>query len=305
MEIYRGYSEATLDAQYNLRKSVPDSAEQIAHREAASARTRDTVPCRLDIAYGTGAAEKLDLFPPTSTGGGQAGGGQAGGGAPALIYIHGGYWHLSDKSDTSYIAPAITAAGIAFVSLNYALAPSAGIDQMVDQTRAAIAFVWRNASELGIDRDRICVSGHSAGGHLTAMAAAADWTAIGPGLPADLIKGACALSGLYDLEPVRLCYVNDVLALDEATARRNSPILREPAMNGPILLAVGADETDEFRRHQAAFADRWQALGADIRAMEIPGTHHYTIIHALADGHSVLCAAVIALVRATGKGEIR
>lgn len=295
MEIYRGYTAATLDAQYNLRKNVPDAAEQVAHRETASARAREIVPCRLDIAYGSGPAEKLDLFPP-------AGGN---GEAPALIYIHGGYWHLSDKFDTSYIAPGISAAGIAFVTLNYALAPSAGIGEMVDQIRSAIAFVWRNAAELGVDRDRICVSGHSAGGHLTAMAAATDWTAIDPDLPADLVKGACALSGLYDLEPIRLCHVNDVLRLDEATVRSNSPILFAPTMRGPMLLAVGADETDEFRRHQAAFADRWQGLGADIRAMEVPGAHHYTIIHTLADRHSALCEAVVELVQATGKGEIR
>jgi arylformamidase len=268
-----------LDDQYDLRRVVADAAEHVAHREAASARVREEVPCRLDIAYGPGSAETFDLFPAE---------GSKAGPTPALIYIHGGYWQVSDKSDTSFVAPAFTAAGIAFVTLNYALAPAVGMDEIVAQIRSAIAHVWRNAADLGIDRDRMAVAGHSAGGHLAAMAAATDWPAFAPDLPAEPFQAVCAISGLHDLEPIRLCHLNDVLGLDADSARRNSPIALAPRTAGPILLALGADETAEYHRQQSALAERWRALGADVTEMAVPGAHHYSIIRVLADGSSGL-----------------
>jgi len=293
MAVYRDYDQSGLDDQYDLRRRVADAAEYVAHREAASARVRGAVVCRTDIAYGAGAAERLDVFPPSGSAAARTAAL-----APAVIYIHGGYWQLSDKSDTSFVAPAIGAAGIAFVSLNYALAPAVDMDRIVGQIRSAVAFVWRNSADLGIDRDRMVVAGHSAGGHLAAMAAAADWPAVAPDLPADPIKAVCGISGLYDLEPIRLCYLNDVLGLDAAGAGRNSPIGLAPRIPGPILLAVGGDETDEYHRQQTALAGSWRERGADVREMVVPGAHHYSIIRVLADANSSLCRAVCELVTA-------
>ena len=290
MTVYRDYDRSGLDDQYDLRRLVADVGEYIAHRETASARVRGEVACRTDVAYGAGQAERLDVFPPRRP---------ATMPAPALIYIHGGYWQVSDKSDASFVAPAFGAAGIAFVSLNYALAPAVDMDHIVGQIRSAIAWVWRNAADLGIDRDRIVVAGHSAGGHLAAMAAATNWPGIALDLPADPIKAVCGISGLYDLEPIRLCYLNEVLGLDADSAGRNSPIGLSPRIRGPILLAVGGDETDEFLRQQTALAARWRALGADVREMVVPDAHHYSIIRVLADPESQLCQAVGGLV-ATG-----
>jgi arylformamidase len=289
MAIYLDYDQAALDDQYDVRRRLTDAAEHVGHREAASARVRGEVPCRLDIAYGAGPAERLDLFPPPVPSKAPP---------PALIYIHGGNWQLSDKSDTSFVAPAFAAAGVAFVSLNYALAPRIDVDGIVGQVRAAIAWVWRNAADLEIDRDRIVVAGHSAGGHLAAMAAATDWPVFASDLPADPIRAACGISGLYDLEPIRLCYLNRVLELDAGAAMRNSPIAVSPRLAGPILLAVGGDETDEFLRQQTTLTERWRETGAEIRAMLIPNVHHYSIIRALADADSTLFRAVCGLATA-------
>ena len=287
MKVYRGYDQSGLDDQYDTRRRVADAGEYVAHREAESARVRGAVACRTDIAYGAGPAERLDLFPPPAP---------AAAPPPGLIYIHGGYWQLSDKSDSSFVAPAFTAAGIAFICLNYALAPAVDMDRIVGQIRSAIAFVWRNAADLGIDRDRIAVAGHSAGGHLAAMAAATNWPAVAPDFPADPIKAVCGISGLYDLEPIRLCYLNEVLGLDADSARRNSPISLVPRIPGPILLAAGGDETDEFLRQQTALAETWRERGADVREMVVPGAHHYSIIRVLADANSDLCQTVCGLV---------
>ena len=291
MAVYRDYDQSGLDDQYNLRRRVADAAEHVADREAASARVRGAVACRTDIAYGADPAERLDLFPPPAPSPAPAAAPP-----PALIYIHGGYWQVSDKFDTSFVAPAIGAAGIAFISLNYGLAPAVGMDRIVGQIRSAIAWVWRNAADLGIDRDRIAVAGHSAGGHLAAMAAATDWLAVAPDLPADPIKAACGISGLYDLEPIRLCYLNEALGLDADSARRNSPVALAPRISGPILLAVGGDETDEYHRQQTALVGSWRERGAEIRELVVLGAHHYSIIRVLADADSSLCHAVCGLL---------
>ncbi|CAN0499810.1 unnamed protein product, partial [Discosporangium mesarthrocarpum] len=229
-----------LDGEYNLRPLWPDVPDVITHRENESAAVRGRIPGRLNVAYGSEPKQTLDVFPPSN--------GRAG--APALIYIHGGYWQMSDKDDTTYIAPAFLDAGIAFITLNYTLAPDADIGAMVDECRRAVAWIHRNAAEIGVDAERLYVAGHSAGGHLTAMLLATDWSAVDPSLQAIPFKGACALSGLYDLEPIRLTFLNDVLGLDPDGAARNSPLYLDPMTDIPLILSVGELETDEFKRHQ-------------------------------------------------------
>lgn len=286
--IYREYDQEALDAEYNLRPLWPDVPDVVAHRENESAAVRGRIPGRLDIAYGTAPKETLDVFPPSN--------GRAGG--PALIYIHGGYWQLSDKDDTTYIAPAFLDAGIAFITLNYTLAPDAEIGDMVDQCRRAIAWIHHNAAEIGVDAERLYVAGHSAGGHLTAMLLATDWGAVDASLPAMPIKGACALSGLYDLEPIRLTFLNDVLALTADSAKRNSPLYLDPMADIPLLLSVGDMETDEFKRHQTELYAAWSAKGLAVDEIAAPGCHHYTIVEHFGDPASDLHRAMVSMIRA-------
>ena len=284
--IYREYDQQELDAEYNLRPLWPDVPEVVAHRENESARVRGRIPGRLNIAYGTSAKETLDVFPPSN--------GRAG--APALIYIHGGYWQLSDKDDTTYIAPAFLDAGIAFVTLNYTLAPEADMDRIVDECRHAIAWIWNNAAEIGVDCERL-VAGHSAGGHLAAMLLATDWRAVDPTLPAMPFKGACGLSGLYDLEPIRLTFLNEVLGLSPEQVRRNSPLYLDPLADIPLILSVGDRETGEFKRHQTELFAAWSAKGLAVEELPAPDCHHYTIVGHFGDPATDLHKAMIAMIR--------
>ncbi len=286
-EVYRGYDQDALNAQYNLRPLWPDVPEVIAHRENESARVRDRIPGRLDIAYGDGAAERLDVFPPSN----------GRGGGPALIYIHGGYWQMSDKNDTTYIAPAFLDAGIAFVTLNYTLAPAGRLDRMVDECRRAIAWIWRNADEIGVDRNRLYLAGHSAGGHLTAMMLATDWAEVDADLPRTPIKGACALSGLYDMEPIRLCFVNDALGLKPEDVPGNSPLYLDPLADIPLILSVGENETEEFKRHQTELYAAWSTKGLAVEEIPAPDCHHYTIVGHFGDAGSALHRAMIDMMR--------
>jgi len=261
MALYRNYDRAGLDAQYFLRGRVPEHPEYFRRWAEDSAAVRRARPCRLDISYDS---ERLDLFPAERAA------------APCLLFIHGGYWQALDKSDFSFLAPAFQDAGVALAVVNYTLAPKAGMDEIVRQNRAAVAWLYRNARAYGVDPERIHVAGHSAGGHLTAMVLATNWAAFG--LDRNPVRGASAISGLSDLEPIRLCYLNDVLGLDAAAAERNSPLHHLPRQSLPLILSVGTGETDEFRRQQESFAAAWRAVGLPLEIADQPGDNHFDVV---------------------------
>ena len=193
--IYRGYDRAALDAQYNNRARIPEYVGYFERWLAWSAETRAALPGGRDIAYGVLPVETLDIFPAERHD------------APILIMIHGGYWYSLDKHHDSFVAEGCRPHGVATVVINYGLSPDYRMDEIVRQNRAAAAWVWRNAASIGGDPRRIHALGQSAGGHLAAMLLATDWPAFGAGLPADLVKSAVSISGIYDLEPIRLCYL--------------------------------------------------------------------------------------------------
>ncbi|HKF71666.1 MAG TPA: alpha/beta hydrolase [Stellaceae bacterium] len=276
MALYRNYDRAGLDAQYFLRGRVPEHPEYFRRWKEESEAVRRARACTLDIAYDV---ETLDLFPAEKMP------------APCLLFIHGGYWQALDKSDFSFLAPAFQDAGVAVAVVNYTLAPKAKMDEIVRQNRAAVAWLARRARENGIDPARIHVAGHSAGGHLTAMVLATDWTAFG--LDHNPVRGACAISGLYDLEPIRLCYLNDVLGLDAAMAERNSPLHHLPRRSPPLILSVGTGETDEFLRQQAEFASAWRAARLPLEIADQPGDHHFEVVGRLGQPKSPLHQAVM------------
>lgn len=282
--VFRDYDQASLDRALNLRARWPDHPQFFARWAKDSAAVRESLPCRLDLAYGETPAETLDLFPA------------AGGTAPLLAFIHGGYWQGLDKGDFSYLAPAFVEAGIAFASLNYVLAPAGTIGTMIDQVRRALAWLHRHAGAQGIDPGRIVVAGHSAGGHLAAMAVSTDWPAFAPDLPAGLLAGGCAISGVYDLEPIRLSYHNKVLNIAPGQARPWSPLHCLPRHAPPLLLAVGTEETAEFLRQQAEYAAALAAGGLPCREVPMTGLHHFNAVDALGDRRHGLHEAVRVLL---------
>ncbi len=286
--LYRDYDQAELDRQLNLRARWPEHTEFFARWARDSAEVRGRQDQHLDLAYGPSAGQKLDLFVPP---------GQSA--APLLVFIHGGYWQSLDKGDFSYLAPPYLEAGIAFASLNYDLAPRVGITQIVRQTRAALAWLYRHAAELGLDPGRLYVSGHSAGGHLTAITLATNWRAeagLGPDLPEDLVKGGCSVSGVYDLEPIRLSYHQAVVNLTSEEVRELSPLGRVPLRQAHMILAVGSEETEEFNLQQAEYAEACRGAGLAPQIIELPGRNHFSAIDAFGEIDHPLFAATASLV---------
>jgi arylformamidase len=278
--VFLDLDRAALDREYDNRGKVADFADYLARYTRESEATRRALPCRLDVAYGTRPGETLDLFP--------ASGPRP---APIQVFIHGGYWRALDKSDFSFVARALHPAGAAVVVVNYALIPSVDMDELVRQCRASVAWVHAHAASFGGDPERLFVSGHSAGGHLVAMLMTADWSALG--LPRDVIRGACGISGLYDLDPIRLCYLNDTLGLTPDAARRNSPIYLTPAVAAPLLLPVGGLEGREYHRQSETLAAVWRKQGTPCEVLDLPDAHHFSIVSQLEDPESAVSAAIL------------
>ena len=280
--VYRDYDQAALDAQYNLRAHVPEHPEYFRRWADASAEARGRLDVHLDLAYGDDAKETLDYFPAP------------GNAAPILAFIHGGYWQALDKSDFTYLAPAWIERGVSFASINYPLAPDATIPAMIESCRSAVLWLWYNAYSLGAERNRITVAGHSAGGHLAMLLMSTDWAARGA-LPSAMVKAGCSVSGVYDLEPIRLSYQNPVLKLDAATARAASPIHLPPPREKPLLLAVGGAETPEFLRQQETLAAAW-SRGGQVECHLLEGLDHFAAVDCLADTASPVLARLERLI---------
>lgn len=276
--IWRGFDRTALDREYNARATVPDYEAEARKYADASAAARAALPMRADLVYDPISGNALDLFP-----------GRPGG--PLFLWIHGGYWRALGKGDNHCVAPGLVQhAGAHVAVMDYTLVPDANLDEIVRQVRTAVAFCAARAAEW--DADGMYVGGSSAGGHLAGMALADRWQDAF-GLPPDRVKGAVALSGLYDLEPVRLSHVNDWMRLDAEAARRNSPLHLIPrGRPAPALLAsYGGSETAEFKRQTEDYASAWRDAGHAATVLPQQARNHFDIVLALGDPDDPLCRA--------------
>jgi len=272
-----------MEAQYNNRANVPEHPELMAEWAEKSMAWEAAAPRKaLDLAYGEGAAELLDLFLADAAE------------APVHMYIHGGYWQANTRKSSSFIARPLVEAGAHVAVVEYGLCPAVTIDEIGRQIRAALAWLWREAERFGGDPDRITVSGHSCGGQLVGMAMATDWPAFADGLPADLVKGGVSVSGLFNLLPLVDTTINEKVGMDIEAARRNSPMFMDPATRAPLALYWGSDETDAFRRQSVAMAEIWGTKGVATVAEAIPGVNHFTVLTGMDDADHPATRAIVA-----------
>ena len=277
------YTPEFVERGYNNRAAVPDHPLWLARFTASSAETRTALSPKLDLRYGLGPKETLDLFLPQ---------GHARG---TFAFLHGGYWRMLDKSDFSFVAAPFVARGFAVAVVNYDLCPEVSMATIVEESRRAIAWLAREGAAHGASPDRIVVGGHSAGGHLAAMLFMTDWVALG--IMRDPIAGAVSLSGVHDLAPMVQFSFNADFKLDAAEAARLSPVLMTPRSRVPLVLAVGADETSEFIRQTRILWDAWPAnRPPGARApLIIRGRHHFSVVVDYAEAESELTQATLAL----------
>lgn len=265
--IYRGMSRAALDAAYNNRAAVRDYPAIAAARAERSERVRGARRFRADLRYGEAPRERLDFFPAVRAG------------APVLAFFHGGYWQSNDKEASSFLVEGPLERGFAVALVEYTLAPEADMDRIVAEAGRALDWLARRAGDHGADPGRLFVAGHSAGGHLAA-------TALGR---AD-VAGVLAISGLFDLEPIRLCYLDEKLRLTEEQVRRHSPLRGIPGKRAPAAIAAGARELPELVRQSSDYA---AALG--VAPLLLPAHDHFSILEELARPQGALCEALLGL----------
>jgi arylformamidase len=267
------FDPAWLSAQYNNRELVPDHARHLRHWAEASALSRERSDCRLDVPYGDGELESLDLFLPVQP---------AAAGAPVLVVVHGGYWRALSKSDFSFVAPVFTGAGALVVVPDYALCPAVSVEHITLQLVRTLQWVWHHAAKYGGDPNRIAVVGHSAGGHLAAMLLSCRWKQVDEALPAQLVGGAMSISGLFDLEPLRHTpFLQADLKLTPASVARLSPAFF-PRPRGRLYAVVGAAESDEFLRQNQLIRDVWGPTAVPV-CETVPGRNHFDVLESLVD----------------------
>lgn len=267
--LWRGMRRAELDAGYNNSAAVADSADRIADWSRRSAALRSRQPALLNQTYGPRKRNTIDIF--------KSGRGEA----PLLVFIHGGYWQRNSKDVFSCMAHGPLAAGVDVAVPGYTLAPEATLGEIVAEMRAALQWLRRDGPALGIATRRLIVSGWSAGGHLAATAMS--WPEVDAGL---------SISGVFDLEPIRLGVLNDKLGLSASDVSALSPLHHIPTVAGPLAIAYGTAELPELQRQSQQYAQAWAGAALHGTLLPIAAKNHFSILEELASSAGTLTAQI-------------
>ena len=265
------------EKEYDNRGRIPEHPEIFARWASEAAAYRAAAQgAQFAIPYGPSPRQIIDLFPAKDDDKD----------TPLAMFIHGGWWRSLEPAMFSQKAAGANARGLTVAVAGYDLCPQVSIAAIIEQMRAACLFLWRK------HRKRIFVFGHSAGGHLAACMLAQDWKAFASDAPADLVPAAYAISGVFDLSPLVHVSQNQDLRLDEAEARRVSPLHWKIPAGRSLDAVVGGLESDEFLRQSREIADGWRARGVETRYQEIAGTNHFTVVDPLSDPDSAMTKRV-------------
>jgi arylformamidase len=254
---WRTMTREQVDAGLNNGTAVAGSADISAGWGQRSDAMKAKYPAHLDVAYGPRERNRFDFIKVAE-------------GGPTLLLIHGGYWQMRSKDFFTCFAAGPMAHGINVAVIGYTLAPDATLDEIVAEMHAGVDALVEKLPALGGDPKRIVVSGWSAGGHLTSTT-----------LAHPHIKGGVAISGIYDLEPIRHSYLNEKLKLDEAMSKRQSPLMVDGGPSKPLSLVVGGGELPILRQQTADLAVLRASHGLPVTYEEIPGADHFSIMKEL------------------------
>ena len=273
--LYRGMDRAALDAAYNNSEAVVESPQWLARWRARSTVLRGAASQAglLDLPYGTRPRARLDYFRA------------AGRTPPLFVFIHGGYWQRNDKDMFTFVADGPRAHGIDVAVVGYTLAPDARLTEIVEEIGTALSYLSEHAGDFTFDRNRLFVGGWSAGGHLTAMAARH---------PA--CRGGIPISGIFDLTPIALNYLNEKLRLDASEVANLSPLHLLADRMAPLRMFVGANELPELKRQSSTYAEAARQRGLPVALTTLPGHHHFSILDELGRPEGAITRALREMV---------
>lgn len=262
-------AERDLTEEYENGAYIPDAEKYKENWPIAAAAFRAEHAGQLDLRYGPKDRNKLDLFLPR---------GRARG---LMVFIHGGYWRALDKSLWSHLAAGPLARGWAVALPSYTLAPQARIAEITAEAAQAVSM----ASDMVPDGPLV-VTGHSAGGHLTARLRCVD-VALSPRAEARLAR-LVPISPLSDLRPLLRTAMNADLRLDAGEAEAESPLLFKGLREVETRVWVGAEERPAFLDQARWLAEAWGAA----HRIDL-GRHHFDVIDGLTEAASPLTEAVL------------
>jgi len=279
---WRGYDRVSLDHAYSPSQIAKDFHGDLARYADQTMQARGAG--YRQHAYGSGPRQLLDIYLPP---------GPADSARPIHVFIHGGFWQALSKDYAGFAAPAFNNQDVIFVALNYTLAPQASLAAIIGEIRQALDWVVAQAASFNGDAKRILVSGHSAGGYLAASLIAGAFAEQHGPAP---IAGLLPISGVYDLPPIAACYVNDALGLDAAETARLDLLTARPLLDIPVHLAVGQDESAEFRRQSLQLQAAWSPVLRHCICDQRPGRDHFDILFELSTPGAPLHAAAMAML---------
>lgn len=287
--MYRKLEKLELEKEYSLSRCIDDVQTYLDRYNESSEQAicwaRETQSVLEDLAYGDSEAEKLDLYVPHI---------DSNKSQTLYVFLFTGYWQVGQKSNCAFAATNFQQHGDYFAVVNFQPIPESTLDDIVEQNRKAVAFLYQNADSFGYDPKRIVLIGGSGGAHLAAMVATTHWPKwraehqISQVLPKCLIKGVVAISGIYDINPLKEIKLNKVLKLSDKQIAENSPQFCRFKHACPFVIVYGSGDTKEYQRQAIAFSEHLAGQKINNQLLEVPGRHHYNIILDLLDPQSHL-----------------
>ena len=275
MEIYRGMDRAALDVAYSNRSVVANWQRYLDEWTVRGETVYERATAR-DLKYGAGERQRMDLFLLEDAT------------APTCLFLHGGYWQWNDKEGQAIAAGGLLGQGFNAVIGEYSLAPGATMTQICGEAIAQVQWLSAELARRGRDGSKIYLTGISTGAHLMALA-----------MGLSVVRGALLISGIYDLEPIRVSSLNDAIKMDQVEARTFSPLHNVPQHLPPMMLTHGALEIPEIRRQTMDFHAALTALGHEVSYFPVPNTNHFSVLETLSDPDGFLAKRLGELVKRT------
>lgn len=284
-KVYLNYTQAELDRNFSQADWAPNRLQILQRYGERSRITRQRLGEPERFAYGEGEVEAVDLFRAENDN------------APVHVFIHGGAWRAGTAESYHFPADMFIDKGISYAALDFGNVQDIGLNGMIAQLRKAIAWVYKNSDMLGVDKNQIYISGHSSGAHLGGVLLVTDWSEFD--VPNDVIKGATLISGMYDLEPVRLSARASYVPFTDEIEDALSTQRHLERINTPVILAFGGLETEEFKRQTRGFARAMEDAGKVVELIFTERYNHFEIMDDFGNPYGQVSAA--ALQQAGGK----
>lgn len=283
--VWLDMDQKELDDAYDQSVYAPNQQLLAKRRAAASKATLARLGEPLRAAYGPTDIEKLDIYRTSRPN------------APVNVYIHGGAWRNGKAKDFAFPAEVFVNAGAHFVVVDFVSVTETRGDlmPMIRQVRSAVAWVYKNAASFGGDPNRVYITGHSSGAHLSGCTLVTDWQK-DYGLPANIIKGGLLISGMYDLEPVRLSKRSDYVKFTDEVEQALSSQRHLDKLNAPVIVAYGTQETPEFQRQNREFAAAVKAAGKSVELIVGEGFNHFEMQETLGNPYGIAGRAALKLM---------